>query len=143
MDLKSLPPEGHQARLVWAWDERPELSAMYAANQGANKDDQGHEVAQDEHEPKPGDSPAVAAWRRRMAGDEAKALYKQRAATAEGVNARARNRGLQRLPVRGLKKVRCVALLFAPAHNLMRALALAPQLLGLGTTASAAAVGTV
>jgi hypothetical protein len=35
------------------------------------------------------------------------------------------------------------ALLFAPAHNLMRTVALAPQLLGLGTTPSAAGVGTV
>jgi hypothetical protein len=47
------------------------------------------------------------------------------------------------MPVRGLNKVRCVALLFALAHNLMRTLALAPQLLGLGTTASAEGVGTV
>jgi hypothetical protein len=38
---------------------------------------------------------------------------------------------LIRLPVRGLLKVRCVALLFALAHNLMRTVALAPQLLGL------------
>jgi IS5 family transposase len=109
----------------------------------AKKDDEGHEVQQDKHEPKPDDSAAVASWRQRMASDEAKALYKRRAATAECVNAQARNRGLQRMPVRGLKKVRCVALLFALAHNLMRTLALAPQLLGLGTTASAAGVGTV
>jgi transposase len=107
------------------------------------KDDEGNEVQPDKHEPKPDDSAAVASWRQRMAGDEAKALYKRRAATAECVNAQARNRGLQRMPVRGLKKVRCVALLFALAHNLMRTLALAPQLLGLGTTASAAGAGTV
>ena len=109
----------------------------------AKKDDKGNEAQQDKHEPKPDDSAAVASWRQRMASDEAKALYKRRAATAECVNAQARNRGLQRMPVRGLKKVRCVALLFALAHNLMRTLALAPQLLGLGTTPSAAAVGTV
>ena len=113
------------------------------AKKDAKKDDQGNEVQPDKHEPKPDDSAAVASWRQRMAGDEAKALYKLRAATAECVNAQARNRGLQRMPVRGLKKVRCVALLFALAHNLMRTLALAPQLLGLGTTASAAVVGTV
>ncbi len=108
----------------------------------AKKDEQGNEVQQDKHEPKPGDSAAVASWRQRMARDEARALYKRRAATAECVNAQARNRGLQRMPVRGLNKVRCVVLLFALAHNLMRTLALAPQLLGLGTTASAAGVGT-
>ena len=109
----------------------------------AKKDDKGNEAQQDKHEPKPDDSAAVASWRQRMAGDEAKQLYKRRAATAECVNAQARNRGLQRMPVRGLQKVRCVALLFALAHNLMRTLALAPQLLGLGLTASAAGAGTV
>ena len=31
MDLESLLPEGHSARLVWAWVERQDLSAMYAA----------------------------------------------------------------------------------------------------------------
>jgi transposase len=109
----------------------------------ARKDDKGNEAQQDKHEPKPDDSAAVASWRQRMASDEAKELYKRRAATAECVNAQARNRGLQRMPVRGLQKVRCVALLFALAHNLMRTLALAPQLLGLGTTPSAAGAGTV
>jgi hypothetical protein len=113
------------------------------AKKDVKKDDNGNEVQQDKHEPKPEDSAAVASWRQRMASDEAKALYKRRAATAECVNAQARNRGLQRLPVRGLIKVRCAALLLALAHNLMRTLALAPQLLGLGTTPSAAEVGTV
>jgi len=113
------------------------------AKKDDKKDEQGQEVPQDKHEPKPDDSAAVASWRQRMASDEAKALYKRRAATAECVNAQARNRGLQRMPVRGLKRVRCVALLFALAHNLMRTLALAPQLLGLGTTPSAAGTGTV
>lgn len=107
------------------------------------KDEQGNEVEQDKHAPKPDDSTAVAQWRQRMATPEAKALYKLRAATAECVNAQARNRGLQRMPVRGLSKMRCVVLLFALAHNLMRTLALAPQLLGLGKTPSAATTGTV
>jgi transposase len=113
------------------------------AKKDGKKDDEGHAAAQDKHGPKPDDSAAVASWRQRMASDEAKALYKQRAATAECVNAQARNRGLQRMPVRGLRKVRCVALLFALAHNLMRTVALAPQLVGLGTTASAPGMGTV
>ncbi|MEN9926861.1 MAG: hypothetical protein RL268_2987 [Pseudomonadota bacterium] len=107
----------------------------------AKKDDEGNDVGQDKHQPKPDDSPAVAKWRQRMASDEAKELYKLRAATAECVNAQARNRGLQRMPVRGRAKVRCVALLFALAHNLMRTVALVPQLLGLGTTASACGAG--
>jgi len=91
----------------------------------------------DPHQPKPGDSDAVAAWRERMGTDEAKAIYKLRAATAECANAQARNRGLQLLPVRGLPKVKCVVLLFALAHNLLRMASLAPELLGIGTSTSA------
>lgn len=90
----------------------------------------------DPHQAKAGDSEAVAAWRSRMATDEAKAVYKKRAATAECVNAQARNRGLQQFRVRGLAKVKCVMLMFALAHNLMRMVALAPELLGIGTGAS-------
>ena len=96
-----------------------------------------HEPAEppvDPHQRKAGDSPAVGDWRERMATDEAKELYKERAATAECVNAQARNRGLVLLPVRGLKKVKAVALLFALAHNLMRMVRLAPELIGLGTS---------
>ena len=59
-----------------------------------------------------------------MATDSAKEIYKQRASTAECVNAQARNRGLQRLMVRGLNKVKAIALWFALAHNLMRTVAL-------------------
>lgn len=93
----------------------------------------------DAHQPKAGDSEAVAAWRTRMGTDEAKALYKRRAASAECVNAQARNRGLQQFRVRGLAKVKCVMLIFALAHNLMRMAALAPELLGIGSSASAIA----
>ena len=75
-------------------------------------------------------------WRERMATDESKELYKQRAATAECVNAQARNRGLVLLPVRGLKKVKAVALLFVLAHNLMRMVRLAPELIGIGAGTS-------
>jgi transposase len=84
----------------------------------------------DKHQRKPGDSEPVAQWRARMATDPIKDVYKQRAATAECVNALARNRGLQRLPVRGLGKVRAVAYLYALAHNLMRMVTIAPQMLG-------------
>ena len=84
----------------------------------------------DRHAPKPGDSPAVAAWRARMATEEAKAIYKERAAAAECVNAQARNRGLYRLLVRGLLKVKAVALWYALAHNLMRAVSLHAEAIG-------------
>jgi transposase len=76
------------------------------------------------HTPRADDKPAVAAWRERMATPEAKAIYQERASTAEWVNAMARNRGMQQFRVRGRAKVRAVVLWFVLAHNLMRALAL-------------------
>jgi transposase len=78
----------------------------------------------DAHTPRDDDSPAVAEWRKRMASEEAKAIYRQRASTAECVNALARNRGLQRFWVRGLRKVKAVVLMYALAHNMMRGVAL-------------------
>lgn len=105
----------------------------------AKKDAQGNAICQDRFQPKPGDSKAVAEWRRRMATDEAKDIYKQRAATAELANAQARNRGMLRMPVRGLVKVRSVVGLFVLAHNLMRIVVLAPQLIGWGQHAPASA----
>jgi transposase len=95
-----------------------------------------------EFEPKPGDSEAVVQWRRRMGTDAAREIYKDRAATAECVSAQARNRGLLRMPVRGLAKVNCVVRLYALAHNLMRMATLAPQLIGWGAGASAMAATT-
>jgi transposase len=71
------------------------------------------------------DSEAIAQWRKRMGSDAAKDIYKQRAATAECVNAIARGRGLTQFVVRGLNKVKAVALWYALAHNLMRAVTLA------------------
>jgi transposase len=75
------------------------------------------EATRDRHQPLPTDSPQVAAWRARMGTEPAKAIYRERASTIECVNAQARNRGLLRLLVRGLRKVRAIALWFAIAHN--------------------------
>jgi transposase len=75
----------------------------------------------DPHTPRENDSPAVAEWRKRMSTPAAKEIYKQRASTAECVNALARNRGLGQFPVRGSPKVRAVILWYVLAHNLMRA----------------------
>lgn len=117
----------------------PEPRSKKDKNGKGNDDDNDAGVNKpDKHEPKPGDSAAVASWRQRMATPEAKELYKLRAATAECVNAQARNRGLQRLAVRGPAKVRCVAVLFALAHNLMREVALMPHWFAAGTTPCAA-----
>jgi transposase len=78
----------------------------------------------DRYAPHAKDSSAVAAWRQRMATPEAKAIYRDRAATAECVNALARNRGLRQFLVRGLAKVKAIALWYAVAHNLLRAVSL-------------------
>ena len=82
----------------------------------------------DPYKPLPGDAPGVADWRTRMGTEAAKQAYTQRAATAECVNALARQRGLQQLPVRGQRKAYAIALWFALAHNLRRALSLRPEL---------------
>jgi hypothetical protein len=81
----------------------------------------------DRHEPKATDSEEVAGWRKRMGTDEAKEIYKERAATAECVNAQARNRGLGQFTVRGLEKVKSVATWFAIAQNMARSFVLQPQ----------------
>jgi transposase len=76
------------------------------------------------YEPKPGDSPAVAAWRRRMGTTFAKNEYRYRAATAELVNADLRAwRGLDRLRVRGLEKVKAVTCWAALTFNAARVVA--------------------
>jgi len=85
---------------------------------------QPKDKAVDRYAAKPGDSEAVAAWRKRMGSEEAKTIYKERAATAECVNAQARNRGLLQLRVRGRRKAKAIALWYALAHNLMRAVSL-------------------
>jgi transposase len=105
-------------------------------------DEQGKPLAptEDKYAAKPSDSVAVAQWRERMASPEAREAYRQRAATAECVNAHARNRGMLRMPVRGLAKMRSVVGLFVLAHNLLRAAVLAPHLVGWGIGASAMAV---
>jgi len=62
----------------------------------------------------------VLRWKQRMAGEEGKEIYKQRAATSETINADLRTyRGLTQMTVRGLAKARCVALWCALAYNLM------------------------
>ena len=79
----------------------------------------------DPHAPREGDSEAVAAWRKRMGTDEAKEIYKQRAATAETVNADAKeHRGLDSLHVRGREKATGAASLFALTYNILRLITL-------------------
>lgn len=87
------------------------------------------------HVPRAQDGPAVAAWRVRMGTAEAQGIYKDRAATAEGVNVLGKDhRGLYRLRVRGLAKVLCVALWMAVTHNHLRWAALAQAAARTGRT---------
>lgn len=84
----------------------------------------------DPHQPKKRDSAAVAAWRQRMGTDEAKAIYKQRAATIETINGELKTeRGLTQFRVRGLSKARCVALWSVLAYNVVHVGAVLLQLM--------------
>ncbi len=73
---------------------------------------------------RPDDTPEVATWRARMETPEAKVIYKERGATAELANARARALGVQQFTVRGVTKVLSVMLMVAITHNLQRWIAL-------------------
>lgn len=69
---------------------------------------------------RPSDSPEVAAWRERMCTEEAKAIYSERGKTSETINADLKTfRGMSEFRVRGLGRVRCVALWSALAYNIM------------------------
>jgi transposase len=74
----------------------------------------------DPYERRAKDTDEMAACRERMKTDEAKALYKQRPSIAEFPNAECRNRGLYQFRVRGLEKVKAVALWYAITFNFMR-----------------------
>lgn len=64
------------------------------------------------------DGPGAKAWRARMTTEEGKDIYKERASTSETVNAETKTyRGLGRFMVRGLEKVRSMALWSALAYN--------------------------
>lgn len=79
----------------------------------------------DPHAPKPTDTKAVAAWRKRMGTDEAKEIYKERAATAETVNADlSTHRALHSFSVRGAEKVLSAALLSVLTYDVLRAITL-------------------
>lgn len=73
---------------------------------------------------RPTDTEAVREWRARMGTDEAKAIYRQRGATAEWVNAQLRGQGLWRFLVRGLDKALAVVLMHALTHNMRRSWAI-------------------
>jgi len=90
--------------------------ALYVPPKPAkNPNNRGREL-----EPKRGDTEAVRAWKRRMASEVGQEIYRQRAATSETVNADLRtHRGLTQMTVRGMEKIKCVALWCALAYNVM------------------------
>jgi len=75
------------------------------------------ESGSDPYARRPGDSDEYYAYRQRMKTPEAQLIYKDRCSTAEFPNAGCRNRGLNQFPLRGLKKVRTLALWQALVHN--------------------------
>jgi transposase len=77
----------------------------------------------DPYAPKRDDGEGVADWRKRMASDAGKQMYRKRA-EHECINAGARRMGLTQLTVRGKLKARAALLLIALAHNMLRSFAL-------------------
>lgn len=76
---------------------------------------------QDPYEVRAKDSPAIAALRQRMDGEQAKEIYKERASNIERVNADVRTRRtLGKILVRGAPKVLCVAVMNALTYDLLR-----------------------
>lgn len=95
-------------------DGPPGVELFVPPKPARNKKNRGREL-----EIKPGDSDAVRAWKTRMASEEGKEIYKQRAATSETVNGDLRTyRGLTQILVRSLPKIRCIALWSVLAYNL-------------------------
>jgi transposase len=73
----------------------------------------------DPYLPRRGDGAGVLAWRARMGSDAGKAQYKPRS-ICECIHARWRNWDLRQLVVRGIYKVRAVALLHALTNNILQ-----------------------
>lgn len=75
----------------------------------------------DPYEPRPGDPEAMRKLKERMRSSEGKAIYKERAPTAERPNADMKAwRSLDEIRVRGLNKVTSVAVLNVIAVNFLR-----------------------
>ena len=74
-----------------------------------------------------GEREGVIAWRKRMSKEENFAVYRQRF-QCERPHADMRNRGLKQFAVRGLSKVKAVALWFVTAYNFLQIRRLQPQI---------------
>jgi transposase len=82
------------------------------------------EKGNDPHARQRDDSDEMVAFRKRMATDDAKTLYKTRPSIAEFPNAVCRNHGLTQFRVRGTLKTKAVAIWHALTHNLQRMMTL-------------------
>ena len=87
------------------------------------------EKGSDPYARKKGECDEVAAWRQRMSTPEGKAEYRNRGKT-EWSNAQARRSGLDKVRVRGLKKVNTVVLWFVLMMTLLRGAKLRQQRAG-------------
>jgi transposase len=94
------------------------------------EESQQRERGKDPYARHPKDNDQTFRWRQRMSTEAAKSIYRERASTAEFPNAECRNRGLTQFRVRGLRKVKAVALWHALAFNFMRMQSLGPQAAG-------------
>ena len=95
-------------------------TAVYAPSEAEAKKQR---AGKDPYAPAKGDTPAVVVWRKRMGTAEAKTKYRARSLCA-WTNATSREHGLTCLLVRGLAKVKAVALWHGLAVNFRRTLAL-------------------
>jgi transposase len=109
--------DGGYAKRAEITDAERRGVTVYAPVQKSKKD------GSDCYARQPEDTDEAAAWRARMATDDAKEIYKARAATAETVHADLRtHRGLGQLLVRGITKVTSIALLMGLTYNVLKAI---------------------
>lgn len=78
------------------------------------------QAGEDPYAARPRENAHYTAFRERMGTDEAKEIYRLRAAAAEFPNATCRNQGLHQFSVRGLFKAKSQALWHALANNFRR-----------------------
>tara|TARA_R110000744_G_scaffold216405_1_gene335203 strand:- start:154 stop:1446 length:1293 start_codon:yes stop_codon:yes gene_type:complete len=122
-----------------AYDRTPEkviADSAYATKEGVTaveakgtnvissipRSEQLQKHGKDPHSPQKGDTPEYVQFRARMADPQNQELYKTRPSIAEFPNADCRNRNLKQFRVRGLAKVKAVALWHALAFNFTRML---------------------
>lgn len=104
------------------YDSRDDIERLYTAQAGAVEvfcPLPGSKGGLGDPTPKRGDGPGAIAWRERMSRQDGLDVYRRRFAS-ERPHADMRNRGLTRLFVRGLKKVKAVALWYVTAYNFLQ-----------------------